>query len=172
MPDTKISALPTVLGANIGDSDYFPINVASVTSRVLVSEFKTKIFASPVAGTATFTNLTATGQTILNGVGGLTIDSTTNRWDLVRTGLYPSLDFNTASGNIFRFLTAAGAPAPVSMGAVTMGSLTVAGAAGINGKAAVANVAAPTAAGATYTATEQTLLNDIRTRLINFGIYT
>ena len=51
-------------------------------------------------------------------------------------------------------------------------ALAVAGAAGINGKTAVANVAAPTAAGAVYTATEQALLNDIRTRLINFGIYT
>lgn len=43
---------------------------------------------------------------------------------------------------------------------------------GINGKAAVADVAAPTAAGAAYGATEQTLLNDIRTRLQDFGIYT
>ena len=42
----------------------------------------------------------------------------------------------------------------------------------MNGKTPVANVAAPTAAGAVYTATEQSLLNDIRTRLINLGIYT
>ena len=51
------------------------------------------------------------------------------------------------------------------------GALTVTGAAGINGKTPVTNVAAPTAAGGTYGATEQALLNDIRTRLINFGIY-
>lgn len=43
---------------------------------------------------------------------------------------------------------------------------------GINGKTPVTSVAAPTAAGAAYTATEQALLNDIRTRLINFGIYS
>lgn len=43
---------------------------------------------------------------------------------------------------------------------------------GINGKAPVVNVAAPAAAGAAYGAGEQALLNDIRTRLINFGIYT
>lgn len=43
---------------------------------------------------------------------------------------------------------------------------------GINGKAPVASVVAPAVPGAVYGATEQTLLNDIRTRLINFGIYT
>ena len=43
---------------------------------------------------------------------------------------------------------------------------------GINGKTPVASATAPTAAGATYTTTEQALLNDIRTKLIAFGIYT
>lgn len=64
--------------------------------------------------------------------------------------------------------------------AITVGSATttvatalaVTGAGGINGKTPITNVAAPTAASATYGATEQALLNDIRTRLINFGIYT
>jgi len=59
-----------------------------------------------------------------------------------------------------------------STGLAVTGALTASGAAGINGKTAVANVTAPAAAGATYTAAEQTLINDIRTRLINFGIYT
>ena len=84
-----------------------------------------------------------------------------------------ALFLNTPTSQL-GYLAAAGAivlawqPSGVSV----TGSLSASGAAGINGKAAVVNVAAPAAAGATFTAAEQTLLNDIRTRLINFGIYT
>jgi hypothetical protein len=55
----------------------------------------------------------------------------------------------------------------------TVGTLTdleVAGGAGINGKAPATDVAAP--AVATDLPTALTLANDIRSRLINFGIYT
>lgn len=51
----------------------------------------------------------------------------------------------------------------------TLTSLAVAGAAGINGKSAVTSVAAPSVA--TDLPTVLTLANNIRTRLINFGIY-
>lgn len=54
----------------------------------------------------------------------------------------------------------------------TTGAMYFPGKVGINGKAPVANVAAPAAPGAAYGVAEQGLLNDIRTRLINFGIYT
>ena len=50
------------------------------------------------------------------------------------------------------------------------GAIAIAGATGINGKTPVANVAAP--AVATDLATVLTLANDMRTRLINFGLYT
>lgn len=57
-------------------------------------------------------------------------------------------------------------------GASTPATLAVSGVAGINGKTPTASTAAPAAAGATYTAAEQALLNDIRARLIAFGLYT
>ena len=50
------------------------------------------------------------------------------------------------------------------------GAVSIVGALGINSKTPVANVAAPPAA--TVLADTITLVNDIRTRLINFGIYT
>lgn len=59
-----------------------------------------------------------------------------------------------------------------ALGVGVTGTLASTGGIGINGKPPVVNVPAPTAAGTTYTTTEQALLNDIRTRLINFGIYT
>jgi hypothetical protein len=55
--------------------------------------------------------------------------------------------------------------------AQSTGNTQFGGAVGINNKSPVTSAVAPTAAGASYTATEQALLNDIRTRLINFGIY-
>ena len=61
-----------------------------------------------------------------------------------------------------------GATARIAVAAA--GTVTLSAGLGINGKAAVANVAAPPAA--TVLADTITLVNDIRTRLINFGIYT
>lgn len=52
----------------------------------------------------------------------------------------------------------------------TLTTLAVGGTAGVNGKTPVANVAAP--AVGTDLPTVLTLANDMRTRLINFGIYT
>lgn len=55
-------------------------------------------------------------------------------------------------------------------GSTTADALEVSGPAGINGKSAAVDTAAP--AVATDLATALTLLNDMRQRLIDFGLYT
>lgn len=56
--------------------------------------------------------------------------------------------------------------------AVLRGNLQVDGHFAFHGNSPVSAVAAPSAAGGAYGATEQALLNDIRQRLINIGVYT
>lgn len=74
------------------------------------------------------------------------------------------------AGTLSGATLAAGVTASSLTSVGTLTTLAVAGATGINGKTPVANVAAP--AVATDLPTALTLANDIRTRLINFGIYT
>jgi hypothetical protein len=90
---------------------------------------------------------------------------------------YGMLESNNTTGFRLKVMNATGA---VSYGNLTVDAnfwlfsndVKCAAKFAMNGKAPIANVAAPSAATAAYTATEQALLNDIRTRLINLGVYT
>lgn len=65
-------------------------------------------------------NLTGTSSTVTVGT------QAADRYDLSRTGSFPSLDYSNA-GVTFRFLTTAAAPASVSMGALTATTGTFSG---------------------------------------------
>jgi hypothetical protein len=158
------------------------LTVSAGTSAVQALTATTGVFSSTVAMTA----LTATTGAFSSDISGRSVAYTNQALiPAARTTTGPivysvSAGSGGTAGNLcFQLGDSAGNWAwlkadvsAVAMSLTNAGALTVAAGLGINGKTPVTNVAAPTAAGATYTATEQTLLNDIRTRLINFGIYT
>lgn len=118
--------------------------------------------ARPIVATRGFTSgdTSAVAEQFMDQVsGGVTLRLTAN-------GTTGVIGIGSLGAHGIQFRTAG-----VTRGSFSpTGSFEVAGPAGINGKAGVANVAAPAAA--TDLATVIALANDIRTRLINFGIYT
>jgi hypothetical protein len=116
-------------------------------------------------------DFTATGLTISPVSGALIFSGAVSGQVIANNA---DLYLDAAAGKVINIRPNGSATAGIfsSTGLTVTGTSRATGGGAINGKAAVVNVAAPTAAGATYTATEQALINDIRTRLINFGIYT
>jgi len=130
----------------------------------------TEVMAISATGAVTIGGtLDVTG--VINANGAVQLSGQNLRWNEVAVRSW-TLGTAASSGNLTLDSGSGTGIFRVNLPMAALGTLAVTGAFGMNGKTPVVNVAAPTAAGATYTATEQALLNDIRTRLINLGIYT
>ena len=177
---TITAAAGTLTGATLNAT----VLASSLTSVGILATLQ--VTSSTTSGTVNPSSLvwgfasTVTSPTgAQNRLAGLFVSNTTfagvfttnvaNGVYIANTGIGAGSTITAQRGLEIADMTSGGTNHAIYTGA---GLVRFGDAVGINGKTPVVNVAAPTAAGDTYTATEQTLLNDIRTRLINFGIYT
>lgn len=131
-----------------------------------IGELLTSTGSVKTAGGTTSTFLQRSTEAV--NYAAIQVSFSGNAAAALRTWTMQTIEAGVASDGILRLQPNGGTLELGSAGKAT----AVKGTFAMNGKAPIANVAAPAAAGAAYTAAEQTLLNDIRTRLINLGVYT